>query len=214
MNNHPSLAALALVSSLVVAWSAEAQYYFNGYQGGYHASTAAEGYQRGMADVIRSQGQRNLDNSQAAINLEAARSAAIDNRTKATNAYWERKQIYEENMAPIREAKHAEYQASRQRVKLKTLSPEQFDTTTGEISWPQLLQESEYDQFRQPLDQLFAEQGKYGVLKSDDYLQAKELIRQFRGAVTANKAKYPAVALDSSLRFLLKLNRILDQNLG
>ena len=42
--------------------------YGGGYPVSYHSSTAAEGRLRGMGDLVRSQGQANLDNSAAAVN--------------------------------------------------------------------------------------------------------------------------------------------------
>ena len=48
-----------------------------------------------MSSVIQAQGQRNLSNSQAAINLTDARSNQIDNQVKSVNAFWEKKDIYD-----------------------------------------------------------------------------------------------------------------------
>ncbi len=205
---------LAFAAVAMVALPSHAQYYYRGYEGGYHASTAAEGYARGMAEAVRAQGQRNLYNSRAAINREQARSDYIDNTVKSTNAYWERRRIYEENTAQDRYERNQKRQAQRDRVMLTKLTPEQLNPTTGSLGWPALLQEAQYDEFREPLTELFAKRGKYGALSSTDYLQAKQLVRDFRAAVTANKRSYPEVAVRDSLRFLLKLNRELDNNLG
>ena len=46
-----------------------------------------------MADVVRSAGAANLMNSAAAINVETARSAYLDNQIKFTNTYFEKKRI-------------------------------------------------------------------------------------------------------------------------
>lgn len=181
------------------------------YWGGYYSSTPVEGARRGTADVIRSQGMANLANSEAAVNLGQARSQNIDNQVKATNAYWEKKNIYEQNMAPRRYEEHQKYQKHRARVLLKPLTPKEFNATTGAVNWPPLLQDSQYDEFRQPLTELFARRAQYGELSSDDYLQAKHLIKEFRAAVSANKG-YPEAPLRSALRLLLKLNRELDSN--
>ncbi|MEM6798659.1 MAG: hypothetical protein AAF589_04025 [Planctomycetota bacterium] len=205
--------SLVLLASSLAA-TADAQYYYRGYNGGYHASTAAEGYARGMADAVRSQGQKNLMDSRAAINREEARSKYIDNRTKSTNAYWERRRIYEENMAEIRYERNLKRQAQRDRQMLTQLTPQQLNPTTGVVDWPALLEEEQYDEFRKPLTDLFAKRGQYGELNSADYLEAKELVREFRAAVTANKRTYPDAAVSNALRFLLKLNRELDNNLG
>src|SRR3954452_2470358 len=74
------------------------------------ASTAAEGYANGMSNVIASQGQKNLSDSQAAINLTQARSSQIDNQVKSVNAFWEKKGIYSEHQ----QAEFAEIQRQRQ----------------------------------------------------------------------------------------------------
>jgi len=54
-----------------------------------HASTLEEGIQRGYGDVVRSYGMANLLNSEAAKNYEQARRDYIENRLKATQAYFE-----------------------------------------------------------------------------------------------------------------------------
>lgn len=201
------LAAVGLVVA-GAAGSALAQPYW----GGHYSSTPVEGAQRGMADVIRSQGMNNLANSEAAINLGQARSQNIDNQVKATNAYWEKKNIYEQNMAPRRYEEHQEYQKHRARVQLKPITNKDLDPTTGAIAWQPIHKEARYSEFRDPLDELFARRAQYGELSSDDYLQAKQLIKDFRMAITANKSVYPEAPLRSSLRFLLKLDRELDAN--
>src|SRR5262245_35576771 len=77
--------ALAVVLALVaIAPSAFAQAVvgntyspygvYGGWGGGGHASTAAEGYANGVGNVMQSAGIYNLQTSQAAINMEQARS--------------------------------------------------------------------------------------------------------------------------------------------
>src|SRR3954468_6245046 len=84
---------LALVIALVVfgATAMKAQVIYNS------ASTAAEGPANGLSHVIQAQGQRNLSDSQAAINLTQARSSQIDNQVKSVNAFWEKNAIYSEH---------------------------------------------------------------------------------------------------------------------
>lgn len=207
-------AACVIVVAGSPAPKALAQPYYRGYGGGYHASTAAEGYARGMADVVRSQGAKNEADSRAAINREEARSRYLDNRTKAAETYWERRKIYQKARAEEQYALSQQRQAQRERVMLKQLTPRQFDTTTGAVDWPALLEDPSYNDFREPLDRIFSTRAKYGALKSDDYLAGKQHIRDWRAAVTARKDMYPEVALRNALRFLLKINRELDDNLG
>jgi hypothetical protein len=210
----PLLRAAALALLMGCAPWVSGQAFFDGYGGGYHASTAAEGAARGMADVTRSQGMRNLADSQAAINLTDARSAQIDNQIKSTNAYWERKNIYEENMAPRRYKQEQKRAKHRSRVMLQPLSASQFNPTTGAINWPPLLKQDQYSEYWEPLGKLFETRSQSGELSSNDYLEAKKLIREFRMTVTQDMSGNPdaAAPLRSSLRMLLELNRELDSN--
>lgn len=212
--NRSTRFLLALSAVGAMAAAAPGQYYYNGYRGGYHASTAAEGYSRGVADVVRSQGAKNLMDSRAAINLEDARSKYLDNRVKAAETYWERRRIYQEARAEEQYAKSQQRQAQRSRAMLRQLGPQDLNTTTGDVAWPVLLGDPAFDEYREPLEELFAKRAEYGELSSQDYLQAKTLIREWRADVTAKKNQLPATAVRDSLRFLLKLNRELDNNLG
>ena len=165
-----------------------------------------------MGDAIRSQGMKNLADSRAAINLTEARDRQIDNQLKATEAYWEKKKIYDKNMAEKRYKQAQLRKEHRARRVLKPITPQELDPTSGRVAWPMICRGDQYADYREQLDKLFQKRGLYGALESDDYLQAKQLIKDFRAAVTANKAGYPKEALSQSLRFLLKLNRELDAN--
>src|SRR3990170_6047118 len=85
MRHLSSYVILLVVLGSSAAW---AQVIYN------NASTAGESYARGVSGVIQAQGQRNLSNSQAAINMTDARSSQIDNQVKSVNAFWEKKDIY------------------------------------------------------------------------------------------------------------------------
>src|SRR3954451_18689789 len=91
------------------------------------ASTAAEGYANGVSNIISAQGQKNVSDSQAAINLTQARSSQIDNQVKSVNAYWEKKDIYNARQ----QKEFAEIQRQRQvylaKYGLKSFTPEEFD---------------------------------------------------------------------------------------
>ena len=180
----------------------------------YHASTAGESYARGAGDMMRSAGDRNLSNSQAAINMQDAYSKGIDNSIKATNAYWERREIYNQH----REKKLYEISEHRKRViarnRLQPLTPSEFDRSTGAITWPKVLTQPQYDQYRDTLDELFLKQAKNGYLTSDDYLAAQTASKGWRQMLTKQRDVYPAPILDQMTRFILKINRQLNNNLS
>jgi hypothetical protein len=203
------VSACVVVLSLVGASKVTGQdYYYGG------SSTAGEGYARGAASVIQAQGERNLSNSQAAINLEDAYSKAIDNNVKAANAYYDKKQMHDEY---FREHVYAEEQkraTHRARNALPPLVPEEFDRTTGHVNWPQVLQQTQYDQYRLPLDALFSKRAQTGGLSTDDYMQATTATKAWRAKLTSQKKDFPEDALHQIVRFILKLERELNDNLS
>ena len=83
----------ALAGSAYAQGIAVSAAYGTPFYGGSHASTAAEGYANGMAAMVQSAGSYNLNTSQAAMNLESARSQALDNDLKGTQTYFEMRNI-------------------------------------------------------------------------------------------------------------------------
>jgi hypothetical protein len=178
------------------------------------SSTAAEGYQRGLGSIISAQGDRNLSNSQAAINLTDARSNQIDNQVKSVSAYWEKKDIYAERQAQ----QFAEIEQKRQRYIERRgsldLSPQEFDRTTGAIAWPKVMEQAQYDPYRKRIDELFQKRSYQGFLSGDEYIEATAALNDFRAAMLKQKDVYPAPILEQMLRFQLKVKRELDDNLS
>jgi hypothetical protein len=178
------------------------------------AATAGESYARGMSGIISAQGQKNLSDSQAAINLTDARSNQIDNQVKSVNAYWEKKGIYQQHV----EEENAQIEAARQRYVARRgsldLSTDEFDRTTGQVNWPKILQQSAYDPFRTKLDALFHDRSYNGALTGDQYVEATTTYNDWRDAILDQKNEYPSPILQQMLRFLIKVKRELDDNLG
>jgi len=179
-----------------------------------NASTAGEGYARGAADVIQAQGQKNVNDSQARINNQDAYSKAIDNSTKSVNAFWEQKAIYNEHL----QAKLADIDQKRnvylENHGLGTLTPQEFDRTTGTILWPKILDQPQYSQYRTTLDRLFKQRAYAGALTGDEYMEATNANKEWRAQITAQKNVYPSPILSQMLRFILKVSRELNDNLG
>lgn len=193
---------------LLVGWTtADAQVIYNS------ASTAAEGYQRGMASVIAADGMRNLSNSQAAINATDARSRAIDNQLKSIDAFWEARDIYntrqQEHFAQI-QAKRSTY---LERHGLGYLTPQEFDRTTGAVTWPRIMEQPQYDSFRNTLNELFQRRAYQGALTGDEFMKASAACRDWRAFITSEN-QYSSSIRSQMLRFILKLQRELDDNMG
>ncbi|MDZ4817699.1 MAG: hypothetical protein SGJ20_01865 [Planctomycetota bacterium] len=164
-----------------------------GWGGGYHASTAGESYANGMANVIQSQGQANLMNSAAAINVEQARSQNLDNHLKYTNTYFEMRRVNRE----ARAAEAAPQLSSDQLYKIandnapKRPTPSQLDPLTGQIAWPMGLRDEQYNPEISKLDQLFevraAQRGNIGM---STYNQIQSTCKGLVKLVVANIDQY------------------------
>ncbi len=199
---------LAICGMLVTVGtvSAQSDWGWGGYS--YHASTAGEGYMRGMSDVIRSQGMRNLLNSEAAKNLEDARAKYIDNRLKATQTYFEMKRYNKE----YRDANKKPRPTSEQLFRLakkslpKPLGPSELDPVTGVIHWPQLLAQPEFASARETLQQLFAARAKAsGKFTLDQMNQAKQAVEDLQIELKRRIHDIPAQVYMKSSSFLKRL---------
>lgn len=216
------LIAAAIVHSSAPSGNSQNGYYgyagadpYYGYSGGYgsrHSSTAGEGYARGMADVIRSYGENNLANARAQREWEAARKEYINNRTLATQAFWERRQLYEQYRAAEQYEDREKAEAYLATIRLQDLSPQEFDAETGQIIWPKLLADPRFKKGRALLDELFTRRAEYGELSVDEYAKAESLIKLWRDELTKDRDAFPEEVLRDSLRFLLRLNRELEHN--
>jgi len=179
-----------------------------------NASTAGEGYQRGMASVISASGEASLNASQARINNQDAYSKAIDNSVKSVNAFWEKKDIYSERQQQEFAKIQGKRSAYMERHGLGYLTPEEFDRTTGAIKWPIVLTQPEYGQYRKTLDELFQQRAYNGALTGDQYIQATAASKDWRAMLSKQKDVYPSSILSQMIRFILKVDRELNDNLS
>ena len=178
------------------------------------ASTAGEGYANGAANVIQAQGQRNLSNSQANINNQDAYSKAIDNSVKEVNAFWEKKDIYSQRQQQLdmeTQQKRTAYLANHG---LQSLTPEEFDRTTGAVNWPKVLDQKQYDQYRNTLDQMLKKRAYAGALTGEEYMQCTAASKEWRAMMAKQKNVYPEQILNQMIRFVLKVTREINDNLG
>lgn len=178
------------------------------------SSTAGEGYQRGAASVISAAGEASVNASQARINNQDAYSKAIDNSTKSVNAFWEQKDIYNERQ----QQKIAEIDRQRQayldKHGLKSLTPEEFDRTTGAVNWPKVLDQAQYDPYRKTLDKLLKQRAYAGALTGDEYMQATAASKDWRAMLAKQRDVYPSPILSQMIRFILMVDREINDNLS
>jgi hypothetical protein len=173
-----------------------AQYPYDGYYPPYyegHASTAGEGYARGMADIISSAGQANLMNSEAAKNYEDARKKNIENHLTYTNTYFEMRR-------QNREARAAESSGSLSQDQLYRIAAEaapkrpsasKLDPITGQINWPIILRDPRYEEGTKRLDELFAQRAaKQGSIGANTYREIEPTCDALLQELKANIKDY------------------------
>lgn len=120
------------------------RYYFGSPR---HASTVAESYARGYADLIRSQGMYNVMSSQAMINLMEAQRRAMENRVVQTEAYFQMKQINRSYRGRGR-AKRTQRQVAlhaRKNAVTNTEEPKRVYVHAGGIDWPKAVQHRAFE---------------------------------------------------------------------
>jgi len=198
---------LILGGTILVHAQGIAPYYAAVGPGSYHhASTVEEGAARGMADVIRSSGAANLMNSEAAINVETARSKNIENRLQATSTYFQMKAINKQarygNVKP-----HDPQQAIRlnkQRLPNR-LSERQVDPLTGAIRWPLGLTLDGLTADRKKVDKLFAERAEKGFLDLKQYNKLRDLTNSMTGILQQHSRELSSTHRIEARKFLESL---------
>lgn len=181
---------------------------YGGYGGG-HASTAAEGFQRGMADVIRSRGAANMMNSRAAINYTEAESNQIKNRMQATETYFDmravNKQAREAERGPRPTAEDAARYA-RERAPSR-LSASQLDPLSGSINWPPILRDDIYKPYRDTLQSMYNQRAKNGTLTMAEMQEVQTAAASIEELMKENIDNYPPQAYVETKKVVSGLSR-------
>lgn len=205
------LLSLGVLLTLTSAAAAQTRYVDGPWgDGGYHhASTYAEGAQRGFADVVRSAGAYNLMTAEAATVAEDARSKYLDNRLKATNTYFEMRRANEQ----YRRAEQTPPLTTEQLFRIASerapdrLSSSELDPLTGELAWPTVLQSPAYEPYRAQLEGLFAERARSGgVAGGSDYFEIRRVAQACRDELKSNIRDYPPSEYLRARNFLESLS--------
>ena len=73
----------------------------------------------------------------------------------------------------------------------KRMRPNQLDPVTGKIYWPMMLTDPRYDEYRQPIDKLFAErEAAHGSSSYQVYMDTQAATKQLMDAVRKNLTQY------------------------
>lgn len=182
------------------------------YTGGWGSPVDALGSRyQGMADLVRAQGQSQLDRTKAMVNYQDARSKYIDNQKKLADTYvsmQKAQRAYNQERAAMEKEREAQQEAARQkRVEANekrlasgtpvyyqpgftqtdtSLSASQLNPATGEISWPEALMGDEYKASRDKMQELFKLRDSTGAtseISQEIYDEAQVMKNQLRGQI-------------------------------
>ena len=159
------------------------------------ASTAQQGADMGMADVIRSEGYRNLQNSEAAKNWEEAKTLEIQNRMRWTETYFEMRKTNREARAAEAGPPVTQEQAIRmaKMAMPPRLGSTQLDPVTGHIEYPIVLLDPVFKPYRDQLDRLFADRASSGgSLQYEQHRDIQQTVSKFIEALKQHVDDYAA----------------------
>jgi hypothetical protein len=192
MRANISLACVLALASALLAQSnnSSSQYtpavpaapsYGGGYGlwGGTPGGATVEGsMMQGMASMMSAAGNYNLATSAAAVNTTQAIKQDIQNRQDATNAYFAIKETNRAATAAMRSPRLSEEQLVRMAAQAapKPIDSTEFDSVSGRILWPKLLQADAFKQQRGTVEQLLLRQSQYGKLGLAEHDQAGSAI--------------------------------------
>jgi hypothetical protein len=182
-------------------------FYGNPY-GFYGSSTAAEGFGRGLAEVIRSAGEYNLNSSAAAVNLSVARQQEIENHRRAVHTYFDlrdlNRQIFVAEQKRLRSSPEDAIRYS-QVGKPRRLSPSELDSVTGEIRWPTLLTARNFSAQRIELEKAFSNRSYQGVLGAEALWRVTQLTDDMLVSIKSQVHYLPPSQYVEAKRFLQSL---------
>ena len=160
----PALLAVTLVTVTVASaqdyqFRRAVPYGFGGGWGEYrHASTYEEGVLRGTGAMARGFGEFNYLTSLALINGEEARSKYIDNKLKATQAYFQQRSINRqarELEAGPRPSSQDVARYAKERAP-KGLTAYQYEPALKRLFWPTTLEAEQFTAEREAIDTIMA----------------------------------------------------------
>ncbi|HUT94741.1 MAG TPA: hypothetical protein VMY37_35115 [Thermoguttaceae bacterium] len=175
--------------------------------GYYGASTPASAYARGVAATTRAAGEYNLLSSQARIARAEARRYELENQLQATETYFKMRLLNRQYRALLRGPRPTlddlkRYAASG---RPERLSPSELDSVTGDISWPILLRDDRYADYRARLEALYVERAASAQLSTSAYLSIHRTTRAFLKELERRVARVPQMDYIAAKRFIQSL---------
>lgn len=209
MRRTAMLVGLAAMIGISLGDAAFARHYSRGRRGGF-GGTAAMASMMGYASLLRAQAAANLQNSQAAINWEKAKTAEIQNRLLWTETYFQMRRINHDMRLAERGPSITGDQANAfaQAEAPKPLDLTQLDPATGRVSYPTALRDPQYDGLRYDVDLFFRQRARtHGSVDFNELQHVETILDLFHDAIHGNVASYAAGDYGQAVTFLEQLKR-------
>jgi hypothetical protein len=167
--------------------------YGSGYDDYVTAATVGESYDRGLASIIRAEGQYNLNTSAAAINFQQAERLALANSTDYIKTYFQVRSLNDQYRAAIRGPRGtlADYVRLSHYGRPQRLTPSELDPVSGQLSWPLILQADDFTPARKRLDALFVQRADPQGVNLQGYLKIDQLTRAMQEELKMHVADIP-----------------------
>lgn len=172
-----------------------------------HSSTAAEGFARGAAALIRARGEYLLLAAHARVTATEAQRREIENRRQGIESYFEMQQTNRQLRAAQRGPRPSQETLVRyaQAGKPDRLSPGDLDAASGRVSWPLLLLADAFAPYRAQIEALFADRAAGGELTVAGSLRVAETTKTMLGELKRRIAQLPSSEYMAARRFLESL---------
>jgi len=173
----------------------------------HHASTAAEGYARGVAAILYAQGAYNRLSAEARMVHAQAYAQELENRQRAVDTFFNlratnrRARAVERGERPTFEelAKLARDSAPGR------LGDDQLGRASGQIHWPAALQDEQFAAYRAQLEQIFRYRATTGTVGSHQQQQVRQLTHRMLSRLKGNIRQLSPMEYTEARGFLTSL---------
>jgi hypothetical protein len=157
--------------------------------------------------MTRAAGAYNLLSSQARIARAEARRYELENKLRATELYFKLRLMNREYRALLRGPRPTVEDLKRYAAagRPERLSPSELDSVTGEISWPVLLRDDRYADYRAELETLFVERAASSQLSTFTYFAIQRTTRAFLNELEQRVRLVPQMDYIAAKRFIQSL---------
>jgi len=172
-----------------------------------HSSTAAEGFARGAAALMRARGEYLLLAAHARVTATEAHRREIENRRQWIESYFHTQETNRQLRAARRGPRPSQETLERyaEAGRPGRLSPGDLDLASGRVSWPLLLLADAFAPYRAQIEALFADWVADGELSVAGSLRVAETTKGMLAELRAQIARLPSSEYMAARRFLESL---------